>query len=71
MFFIYPSAKELGEQSLLLCVCIFNNTHETSYALPVWNKLCPALMYPCCVSFTGVCEKDGQEGGEMTFVGEK
>lgn len=63
MFFTYPLAKELGEQSLLLRVCIFNNTHETSCALPDWNKLCPALMYPCCVSFTGVCEEDEQKVG--------
>lgn len=61
---IYPSAKELGEQSVLLCecVCICNNTHETSCALPVWNKLHPALMYPCHVSSTGVCVWTGGAG---------
>lgn len=47
---IYPSAKELGEQSVLLCecVCICNNT---------WNKLCPASLEqaPSCLDVPMPC----------------
>lgn len=56
MFFIYPSAKNLGEESLLWCICIFNNTHETSSqfgtssVLPWWTHAVSLLV---CVKRMG------------------